>query len=136
MGFRILAAAAICLWPVGSAAADCVRPGPVTAPDPGTIIAPATPDPSLRPDLPACLRNIDSAIQQNCSDAEVAAFGTALEIYVAALRNYVAAADRYAAQTARAANAMIEAANAAGAHADAAYAFATCEADALRAAGR
>lgn len=130
LGCRVVVCAA--LAPV-AAAADCaIADFDGVAPS-FSGAAPLPPAEALRPVTPECLRNLASPSQENCSDAEVAAYSAAVDAYVDALNAYVAEADTYARAAAEHANASIAHAERAQAHANAVFDFATCAAEALRA---
>ena len=129
---RILLVAALTVLPF-VAGAECALPV-LVAPEVSVPEGPpVAPDPGLRPSLPGCLSGLASPNQESCSDAEIAGYAAAVEAYDAALQAYVTAADRFANASVEAANAAVARAEAARAYADEVFAFATCEAEAVRA---
>ena len=125
---------AACLFALGPAAAlaDCETPRFDGTPPVLEARAPVPPGDELRPVVPECLAGLTSANQENCSEAEIAAYKAAVDAYTEALNAYVAAADAHANAAVQFANGAVDYARNAQAHADAVFAFATCEAEALR----
>lgn len=124
-------AAVICVMSVslscGAAWAEC-DPASFDADLPDvSLVPPSPPDPSLRPVPPACLANAAEPIQQNCTDAEIAAYSAAIAAYGTALQAYVDDTNRFANDTVDLANAAAEFAERARDFADGSLDWARCE---------
>ena len=115
------------------AAAECGAPPAMG--DVGLVDVPAAPAPPVaaaRPALPACLQGLSGPEQENCDREVLAAYGAAINAWIADLDRYVRETNDYANAAARRANAAVAHAVEARDVADAALGFAQCEAEAIR----
>lgn len=111
------------------ALAECTVKNLATAPLEFSAAPPPELDLSLRPVLPDCLRGLSGPEQENCPQGVIAAYGSAVEAWVAALNGFVSDTNRFANEVVVFANSAI-----ARNYADAALDFAYCEAAAISAA--
>jgi len=121
---------------VGPAYAECPVTNFEAAQYELSAVPPVALDLALRPVRPACLSGLSRPEHESCSRDEIADYGAAAEIWVAAMNAYANETNRFANEVAIFANKVVDYAEKARFFADAALDFRNCEVEVMTGASK